>query len=792
MHLKKWTVFVCLLFLVRQAGAQTGSVITGFLQERASGSPVEWATVVLFDAASRKAVTMCRSDSTGHYRFVPMPAGRYYVTATLVGFQPASSPEFTVVKGKETVLDTLLLTDTGWLREAVVQGRPSTFVTRLDRKVYHVGQDVMSTSGSASDLLQNVPTVEVDMDGTVSLRGSEDVTILINGKPSAMMEGKARGDALNQLAASDIERIEVMTNPSAGFRPDGTNGIINIILKKENAEGVNGTLNGNLGSSGRRNAGLNLNCGTGKFHFLGGYTYRRDRYDRTTDDRRLTPENYTHQITTGLGRPNSHTVRLGMNVDLTGHDVLEMSGIYGHRRFRRTENIESTTHEGDLLTDFYLRDRDALAGENQWEGALRYTHTGRHGNEWGIDYSCSAETERETNFYATLTRDDDLKNTEDVWDANYLHTGKLYGCLHWSEKLKLTTGYDLEFLRARQNFAVSNWDGAAYVPDASRTSDFLHKRAIHSLYATLDFSVGDWGLLAGLRGEIMRMTNLFVLQGGETRRHFCNIYPTLHLSRHITPKQDVLLNYSLRVNRPKGSDMNPFTEYINPLSLQAGNPNLEPEKIHSIEGGWMWQGGQGMSLSGTLYYRLLTHQITEVSRLQENGVLLTTKENLNKSQSAGVELIWNCTWGKWLSFVWNVNGYFQQIDATRLGYGKNRNTFSWSTLLNANFTPINHFLIQLNVRLRGATLVPQGRRNADSRINLGAKYDIPRLGLALSASVTDLLDTYRKSYTLDTPALKQKLEKRRNPRIFYVGVTWYFGAGKHKKHADTLEYDEGM
>ncbi len=785
---------VATLFIATGVAAQTGSgTVAGVLKEKASDMPVEFATVALHEAATGEMTTGCLTDSVGRFRMEKIPAGRYFVEGSFVGYKAVTSDVFSVDTGMTADIGTIYIMEGEQLDEVVVEGRKPSFVAQLDRKVFNVGQDVMATSGSASDLMQNIPSVEVDMDGTVSLRGNENVTILVNGKPSAMMSAKTRGDALNQLSAGSIERIEVITNPSAEYKPDGVSGVINIVLKKDADAGLNGVLSGNTGSSGRNNAGVNLNYGLKGLNFFGGYTFRRDRYDRTVDDRRTSPTDIIRQTTYGLGRPVSHAVRLGMNANLTEHDAVELAGNYNRRRFRRNERVESNTTATDgTLTDFYLRNRDALAYENLWEGTLRYTHSYGNGNEWGADYTYSSETEDEMNRYSTSAMSGDTKDNEGVWDANYLHIGKLHWQHRLSDRLRLTAGYELEHLRAEQNYHVSDWDGTAFIPNTGRSSDFTHLRTLQSLYAMMEMKFDSWSLLAGLRGEYAKLENKPVSQGTTTSQHYANIYPTLHLSHSLNAHNELQLNYSLRVNRPEGSDMNPFAERINPLSLQAGNPDLKPEKIHSVEAGWLWHADNGMSLTNTLYYRYLTNQITEVSRYIEDGVLLTTKENLNTSRDAGVELIWIVPVTRRLSFSWNANGYYSQIDATRLGFGKNHNTFSWSTLLNANFTPIRHGMVQLNARFRGATLMPQGRRDADCRINIGMKYDIPSCNLSLLASVTDLLDTYRKSYTLNTPELKQKVDRRRNPRIIYVGISWQFGAGKGKKHQAEVEYDEGL
>lgn len=783
-----------LLWLSRimPATAQDRGTVTGILKEESSGLPMEYATIALREAESKSVKNGCITDSTGLFRFENVPVGRYYIEGSYVGCTPVRSNIFMLGKGKTIDIGTLYISEGEQLAEIVVESRKPTLVAKLDRKVFHVGQDLMSSAGSASDLMQNIPSIDVDMDGNVSLRGNDNVTILINGKPSAMMSAKTRGDALNQLSASNIERIEVISNPSAEYKPDGMSGIINIVLKKDAKQGMNGTLNTNIGSYGRQNAGINMNYGLNKFNFFGGYTFRRDRYDSSIIDHRISPSDTIKQTTYGLGRPVSHTLRLGMNALLTHRDMLEVAGSYNRRRFQRNERVESVTKDADgELSDSYFRDRDALAKEKMWEATFKYTHRYGKDNEWGVDYTYSSESEDEMNHYSTLKMEEERKNNEAVWDANYLHIAKLYWQHHFSDRLRFMSGYELEYLKAEQDYHVADWNGTGFMPDAERSSDFTHFMTLHSLYTTLEMTAGQWNVLTGLRGEYADIENKLISQGQNLTQNYFHLYPTLHLSRPIKNNQ-LMMSYSLRVNRPEGSDMNPFAERINPLSLEAGNPDLKPEKIHSLEAGWLWRMGNGGSLMSTVYYRYITNQITTVSRYIDSGVLLTTKENLQSCQNAGIELIWSYPVVRWFDFNLNINGYYNQIDASGLGFEKNKNTFSYSTLLNANFRPFNHYMIQLNTRYRSATLVPQGRRDADVRMNLGMKYDIPSINLSVIASVTDLFDTYRKSYTLNTPELKQKVEKRRNPRIFYLGISWQFGRNKGKKHHADLEYDERL
>lgn len=677
------------------------------------------------------------------------------------------------------------------LDEIVIFAKKPGIIVKNDRKVYSVSQNITSKVLSASEILNHIPSVEVDIDGNVSMRGNGNVTILINGKLSSMMAGKTRADALSQLSAANIERIEVIDNPNAEYRAEGGGGIINIVMKTDTKKGFNGSIQANAGSAGRYNAGVNINYGFRNLNFYGGYTFRRDRYDRTVDDNRISPADTIAQTTYGLGRPVSHTFRLGMSANIMSADMLSVSGNYNRRHFKRDEYVDSHTTIADgIVSDSYHRNRDANAKENMWEGALQYNHSYAGNNEISIGYIYFSESEDELNRYTTTRQNNETCNNETVWDANYIHNINLKWRHVLTDKIKLIAGYEFEHLRAEQNYHVSDWDGTSFIPNTSESNDFTHLRMLNSLYAGTEMTFGLWRVNAGLRGEYTDIDNQLRSVSESRRKHYLDLFPSARISRHITDDVEVSTGYSMRINRPQGSDMNPFAERINPLSLEAGNPDLEPEKINSADLGIHWVSNAG-SLTGSLFYRHISNGITEVSRYIDNGIMLTTKENIMTSDNAGLELVWSMRVSRWLDINLNATGYYNCINASDLGFGGKREMFSWSGLLNADFIPIKNGMVQVNARYHSSTLVPQGKRNGDFQLNLGLKYDIPSINLALFASVTDLLDTYKLSYTLDTPPLKQRVEKRRNPRIIYVGLSWNFGVGGKRQHHD-VEYDEEM
>ncbi len=789
-------MFIASLIVSTSIATENKGEIFGQLKVRSSKASIEYATVSIYTTIGNKMLSGTVTDSLGIFHLGNIPfRDDCYLLCSYIGLKDVKL-HLTMVKGKKSLdMGTIWMDENSeQLAEVVVSGHRPVFVPKLDKKVFNVGQDIMSSSGSVGDLMQNIPSVEVDMDGGVSLRGNSNVTILINGKPSTMMSSKVRSNTLQQLPASTIDRIEIITNPSAQYKPDGSGGIINIVTKKDTKTGFNSSVTLNAGSHDRYNAGINLNSNVGKVNVFGGYAFRQDRYDRSTYDNRQSTTNYIDQTTLGVGRPVSHLFRLGAGVNLTAKDYIEINGSYNHRKFLRNENIESVTEDlNHNQTDYYHRHRDANAKENMWEGNFIYTHNNNNGNEWGINYTYSSESEDEMNRYSTIdaaTTQPSLDNIH-VWDANYLHIVKLHEQYNLSETCKLSAGYELEALKAEQSYHSQDWDGTNFVTNTAESSDFRHYRTMHSVYATLEKTLGKWSLMWGLRGEYASISNKLLSLDSTMTQHYINIYPTIHASYKLNAYHDLQLSYSLRVNRPEGEDMNPFAERINPLSLSAGNPNLKPEKIHSLEATWLWHNDKNSSLMTTLYYRYLTNQITSVSRYISNGVLLTTKENLESSYDSGIEMIWDYSVGRWMSFNWNVNGYYNQINAQKLGYGSHKNTFSWSTLLSTNFMPFRHYMLQINTSYHSKTLVTHVYRNEEFRFNKGMKYDIPSINLSILASVTDLFDTYRKAYTLDTPELKQKVNTRRNPRIFYIGASYTFGS-KANKHNTKLEYDENL
>lgn len=538
-----------------------------------------------------------------------------------------------------------------------------------------------------------------------------------------------------------------------------------------------------------------MNYNTGKVNLMASYGIRCDQRDRTTADDRIRNDSvpsYVSQRTDSKARPLSHIVQLGMDWNINPKNLVQINGGYNHRGFIRKENISTITKdEAGQITYEGIRYRYDDEKTNQAEAGAVYTHTFGEGNELTVDYNYSMLKGMEDNQYATYsTVASETKDNTQIEQNYYQHLFRVSYHRALGNGMKLNLGYELDALQTDLNYHVQDFNSGSFVPNLQKTNDFTNYQDNHAFYATLEYKAGKFGALLGLRPESMMIKSQLFSLDSIVKNNYFMIYPTLHTSYQLSEHHEFQLNYSLRVNRPEADDLNPFPEYQNPLSLKSGNPYLKPEKIHSVEAGYQWRNG-ATTILGMLYYRYVTHKLTTVTKSLSNSIVLTTKENLNSSQSAGAELILNTDFGKWVNLNLSGNLYYNQINAEKLGYGKNKNDIAWSAALNANFNLFQGAMMQLNSHYVSSSLLPQGKREGAFITNLGLKYEIPGTNLSVMATVSDIFNTFKKVYTINTPQLQQRIEQRRNPRIFSIGVAWSFGATT-KKSGHGLKYDESL
>jgi outer membrane receptor protein involved in Fe transport len=784
------------------AQKQIQGIISGFIIEKSSGQPLEFAQVILKGVTDSIYIQYAATDNKGEFTFEKVPEGVFKTIYSFIGYGKQETPELTInTRQNKLNLGKLYISEAAQtLGEVEVTGHRSTFVNSIDRKTFNVGEDLMSKTGTVSELLQNVPSVQVDIDGNVSLRGSENVTILINGKPSAMMNLN-RAAVLQQIPASSIEKIEVITNPSAKYRPDGTSGIINIVMKKNKSLGFNGNVAVNIGNDKRYNGNAMVNYNPGKLNIFSNIGIRQD-------DRRRINDSYSQYYLNGIEkslihsysenyvRPISVIAGLGADYKIDDRNKIGLSGNYNYR-YQRIDDLTTYTKDSmSIRKEDHDRERDQPEVESDLELTSSFQHNlGKEGHELNLNYTLSFTKEIEDNYYTNTYR---LPNPEINFDNMFYHHYNRGSQLlaeyanPFSGNAKLEAGYELDYTKNDMDLyrETKAMDQTTFVKDNLRSSRFIRTEYTHVLYVTFERELGVFGFLAGLRGEQTYTRADLVTKDTVIKSQYPRLYPTLHLSYDISDNHELQLNYSHRINRPSDEQLNPFPEYQDMLNTRAGNPYLKPEDIHSFEFGYQFKK-QVTTFISTLYYRYNYNSITSITTT--NGdTLISTLENLDKSTSAGLELILSMALGKFATINLNSNIFYNTIDASALGYSVNKANISFAANASVGINLTKSTVWQFTSVYTGESLTPQGKRLPSFVFNTGLKQELLKIRTAFFITVSDVFNSLHNNSIIDTPELHRHLNQKRSARIIYFGFTYNFGNSGKKQKEQTIKYDNQL
>lgn len=801
----KYIIFLSLFFVCGILFAQENKTnISGTVADKNTQLPLQFVTVTLLNKNDSATVAATVTDKKGKFNLQNISPGNYILRCSYIGYTISNSQNIIITAEQKYISIATIVMSSGAkdLNEVVVSSTKSTLNTSIDRKVYNVEQDIMSKSGSASDILKNIPSVEVDIDGNVSLRGSGNVMILINGKPSPLM-GKTKAEVLQSLPANSILRIEVITNPSARYRPDGTSGIINIILKKNITRGWNGIVTANAGNKNRYNGNVSLNYNPGKINLFGSYGLRQDdrtrknKIDRIYFDSAGKISSYYNELNISKLRPLTNIASAGMDYNFDEHNSFGISANYFYRKLTKHDVINKFTYSPqNILIENYDRLRVDPEFEKQTNTITYYEHKfKKEDHEIRMEFNKSNSNETEDNHYSDVytlpllppAYDNTLIKQAD--NENQLTVDYVYPI---SESEKLEAGYDGSFNKKDLNFYGEFYDvaQAKFIKDKIKSNRFLYQESLQAIYTTYQKSYKKFGYAAGIRAEQVNIKGNLVTLDSAIKNNYFKIYPTLHLSYNINQDNEIQLNYSRRINRPDPDELNPFPEYRDPRNLQAGNPNLLPEIINSVEFGYKWQG-KNVSFVPSIYYRHKTNGFTQVIKKINDSTLLTTSANLASDQSAGLELIFAAKATKFFSTNLSSNIFYNQIDASNIGYTKAKSIVSFSTNFNATFIFTKNTMAQLSSNYRSARLTPQGKVFATVVVNVGVRQDLFKKKVALTFTSSDIFASLKEKKAFNTLYLNQTSIGRRDAGIIFVGASYRFGKTKKAPREEKLQFDNG-
>jgi outer membrane receptor protein involved in Fe transport len=685
------------------------------------------------------------------------------------------------------------------VEEVVVTAQTPQAQTLLDRKTYAVTSDLQATSGTAADVLNNVPSVSVDADGNVSLRGDGNVTILVDGKPSAQFSGSSRGLSLQQFSAGDIERIEVLTTPPAQYKAEGSGGVINIITKKTRKAGLSGSGQFSLGDQRRYVAGLNGAYNAGPLKLSGALGLRQDARERLTTTNRVVLDPVFNTQVASTQSLDEHqkrltpSAKLGVDYDLNDKQSVSLS--LSHRELAGSRYFDQHGTDGPLggaIATVSDRHDDGKDWSVNTSEGLRFDQKLWRPNETlSLGLQRSAEHERERNAYRNTfalpplapTFDElhvshDLVKTE--FNADY--------ALPLAKGRELRLGYDLEHDQNAFDPRGGTIDPiSGQITDNPNVSNhFRYRQTVQAAYAQYETPVGAWDLQTGVRLETAKATTLQITGDIPGGRSDSGLYPSVHLNRALGDEGKVSLGVSRRLTRPDPEILNPFADHQDTHNLRAGNPNLAPQDTWSYEAGY--DGVlRALTYGVTAYYRSDRNSVTDIVRPVSDDVVLTTKANLPKSRSAGLELTARGKLGADLSYNLSGDLFSTQIDATALGALGLKSTTGFNLKASLDWRPTSTDTAQVSLSRSDRRLTPQGSVAAINLVNLGFKHQL-RPDLAAVVTVTDAFDGQKQHRLITTPQLRDDYFRHQFGRLAYVGLVYTFG-GPTKAKSEGFDYE---
>jgi outer membrane receptor protein involved in Fe transport len=769
------TIFISITSIQLYAQTTGSGKLTGKVVDVQNNETIPFASAIVIDRKTKATVKTGQTDMNGSLVIAGIPDGVYTIKISYVGYQTLVRDSISFIKSATINFGTIKMRAAkgNVLSEVSITAKKAPIQLGIDKKVFAVDQSLVSEGGSASDLLTNVPSVQVDVDGNVSLRGSSGVRVLIDGKPSLIAGGDI-ASILQSIPASSIESVEVITNPSSKYDAEGNSGVINIILKRNTKLGLNGNVALTAGNRDNYNANTSLSFQNKNINIYGNYSYRYGnrlgggynniRYLRRPLDSLGQPIDAlasADQLTDSRSTDKSHNVKAGIDYYITTKDILSFSGGFNSRNSDRNDLLNINKYDSSRNPLELSRRTNTNDGTgSSYDLNLDYSHKFKTSQELTFNFGYSKGNNDNYQEYNTAVYNQNglpfngenelLTNTNDGDNKNYniqadynMPLGKLG---------KLESGYRSQIRYADNNTVAQVYDNALgqFQEDYQLSNTFNSKDQVHALYMNYQNQIKNFGYQIGLRGEVARLnTNSGgydlndQFQNAPGRIAYDRLYPSVFLTQKFSGEQQVQLSYTRRVNRPRPWDTNPFIDYSDPLSWRKGNPNLLPEDVHSYELSYskFWSK---ITFIGSAYMRRTNDLIQRIRSVpDEEGIIIVSPENLTKSLNSGLELIAKVDLIKAWNFTGNVNVYHSKIDAIPAYNIPENSGFSWNANLTNNFTLPYNITLQVKGDYNSSEIQAQGRRKAMYAIDAGAKYDFPNKKASLSMNVRDIFNTRR-------------------------------------------------
>ncbi len=735
-------------------------MVSGLVLESGSEIPMEFVNIVLFRARDSVMVTGTITDAAGKFNLKDLPFGRFYLTANFIGYEKLVVDSVMInPQSKSMNIGTIHLNLAATTLEGVeIVADKDRVSYQIDKKIVNVSQDLKSAGGTAIDVLENVPSVKVDIEGNVTMRGSGNFTVLVDGRPSVL----EASDALQQIPSASIDHIEIITNPSVKFDPDGTAGIINVVTKKTKSSGLNGIVNASIGTNNKYSGDILLNYRTGKLNFFGGVDYRKWNMRAEGESENLTYSGDTtyYRLTDSRNRMNrdGYGFKAGMDYFLSDQATLTLSGKYGYYGFGRNRNGEMSFYSDPVISEDYATSLNTSEREgNYYEVTANYLQKldakgqklevmGFFSNRTGDDLEEQEETPTNADWESIGPAEDKIRTIEADNSFDYLI--KADYTLPFGEKSKLEAGYQSRFYIDEERYDFYDYDTLfnAWTENELYSNDVDFRRDIHALYSTYANEWKGFGFQLGLRGEYSYRSVKNIKSAEASILERFDLFPSVHLSKGFLENQQVMLSYSRRINRVRAQMLDPFVSYMDPYNIRQGNPDLRDEYIDSYDLGYQYKFEKSF-IALDVYYRVTHNLISRITTMQDNGLLLTTFENQDKDHTLGSELTWNGDVTKWLNLFATADVFYYRLQGESEGNTVDEDNFTWETRLTASIKLKHDIRFQLTGSYEGPNITVQGREEGYFMSSLSARKDFFERKLSVTLTGRDIFRSAKQEQT---------------------------------------------
>lgn len=788
------TALTTLLIFGQMNGA---GVIKGRVLDSSTGKPFQNVTVAVYSLPDSALMSGTATDAAGEFTVGSVKEGSYYIKMSFIGYRP-NSFAFTISRDvPETDLGEFILAeesgDAGTVTVTAV--RPQV-IYENDKKIVRVDEFRKAGAANLTQVLENVPSVTTDPEGNVLLRGSSRYTLLIDGNPAP-----ATGtNLLRQIPAEMVETIEVMTNPSAKYDPDGSAGIINLILKKQTQAGFNGMASVMAGLGGKYNGDLQLNYRKGKVNFFGGVTGMVYNTDVQLDIARETDLSSGDLVMDSyvIQDANIKTLNynLGTDINFNERNALTVSGRFGPMR----QSVDLSTR---IMRDFsedpsevyYLHSNDITLDGFFYSPMLNFSHNFRRKGEklsfnmfaGGLngDIIQSLDEVVTDDTWSIPSGEHNLRRSVLALDITDMRIKTDY-VRPVGEKSKLEAGIQYSGLTEKNDNDFRNYDDVAdiWVTDPVYSNEFTYTMDVLSGYTTWSSAAGKFSYQAGVRGEYTDRLIDQVTMGEEYTYNKFSLFPSLHVTRELKEGQQMQFSFSRRINRPGRNVLNPFPQFVDDQTIVQGNPEVKPEFTGSFELNYQKQSKAGM-YSAETFYRRSRDLISSLVETDDEGRVYLTSGNSGVSHSAGGEITSNLQPVNWLRVMASGSVYYYKLVDENLAEGADDNTVTWNMNANAILLLSKSTRFSISGIYTGPSINIQGRTSGAFMLNAGLNQGLMKQKLNLSVGFRDILASYRIKSTSAGDNFRVNTLVIPEPRVLTLTVTYNFN--NYQRRADQQE-----